>query len=110
MAGTVGFKGDLGIDDFVEELPLSLRENLHLRLAGGLREKRIAFAGDGQNKIRGQLELPHVTVNRVGSRVISLCSLGCGTSHFKPLGVRIVAALAELVLWQRPCASVTKVI
>src|SRR5215467_12436173 len=40
-ARAVGFKGDLRIDDFVEEFPLAFREYLRFRLPGGLREKLI---------------------------------------------------------------------
>ena len=95
VAGAVGFKGDLGINDFVEELPLALRENLDLRLAGSLCEKRIAFAGDGQDKIRRQLILPHVSVEPLRVESDFLVLFGLRHLTFKPLGVHVVAALMQ---------------
>ena len=61
-ARVLNFEGDLGIHDFAEELLLAFRINLEFRLANGLCEQLVTFAGDRWEEVWRQLVSPHVAV------------------------------------------------
>ena len=94
-AGSIGLKGNLGVDHFVEEIPLALRKNLDLGLAGGLGKELIAFAGDSQDEVRGQLVLADVSVKdlRIDGNLLVL--LGRGRSPSIRFARQVMAVLVQ---------------
>lgn len=56
----------LRIDDLQEELVRALGIELKLRLARRLPKELISFAGDGQDELRRELELTHVSIEERG--------------------------------------------
>lgn len=62
----VGLECHLRIHDLQKELVRALGIELKLRLARRLRKEPIPFAGDGQDELRRELELAHVSIEELG--------------------------------------------